>query len=170
MILRIFKGAAIAAIWYFVSPWLAEEQPNIVTGHWTSGCKQWAVFEALSLWVQILFFISTGINAWGFGEQQSNGERLFELRHKKLLKYSGVPLLFFLFVSVLVTPLPLKDDEQRARLWVTACVLFVVAPTLLDSTGEKDKKTVYGLEHGRLHLNVQVPMWMNMGYWNVSVF
>ncbi|KAH6632981.1 hypothetical protein C7974DRAFT_310156 [Boeremia exigua] len=27
------------------------------------------------------------------------------------------------------------------------------------------KKSVYGLQHGRLHLDTNVPMWMNMGYW-----
>jgi hypothetical protein len=30
---------------------------------------------------------------------------------------------------------------------------------------EKEKESIYGLEHGRLHLQVPTPMWMNMGYW-----
>jgi hypothetical protein len=29
----------------------------------------------------------------------------------------------------------------------------------------KEKESMYGLEHGRLHLQVPTPMWMNMGYW-----
>jgi hypothetical protein len=29
----------------------------------------------------------------------------------------------------------------------------------------KEKESIYGLEHGRLHLQVPTPMWMNMGYW-----
>lgn len=29
----------------------------------------------------------------------------------------------------------------------------------------KEKKSMYGLEHGRLHLQVPTAMWMNMGYW-----
>jgi hypothetical protein len=29
----------------------------------------------------------------------------------------------------------------------------------------REKKSVYGLEHGRLHLQVPTAMWMNMGYW-----
>lgn len=33
---------------------------------------------------------------------------------------------------------------------------------------KKDKRTVYGLQHGRLHLDTRIPMWMNMGYWKVS--
>jgi hypothetical protein len=27
---------------------------------------------------------------------------------------------------------------------------------------------LYGLDHGRLHLELPVPMWMNMGYWCVG--
>jgi hypothetical protein len=29
----------------------------------------------------------------------------------------------------------------------------------------KEKESMYGLEHGRLHLQVPTAMWMNMGYW-----
>jgi hypothetical protein len=29
----------------------------------------------------------------------------------------------------------------------------------------KSQEAMYGLQHGRLHLQVQTPMWMNMGYW-----
>lgn len=29
------------------------------------------------------------------------------------------------------------------------------------------RKSIYGLQHGRLHLDADVPMWMNMGYWKV---
>jgi len=28
-----------------------------------------------------------------------------------------------------------------------------------------EKESMYGLQHGRLHLQVATPMWMNMGYW-----
>lgn len=28
------------------------------------------------------------------------------------------------------------------------------------------KGSMYGLQHGRLHLQASTPMWMNMGYWN----
>lgn len=31
-----------------------------------------------------------------------------------------------------------------------------------------EHQTVYGLQHGRLHLRVQTAMWMNMGYWKNS--
>jgi hypothetical protein len=30
------------------------------------------------------------------------------------------------------------------------------------------RASVYGLQHGRLHLQIPTPMWMNMGYWKVS--
>jgi hypothetical protein len=29
--------------------------------------------------------------------------------------------------------------------------------------------SVYGLQNGRLHLQTPTPMWMNMGYWKVSM-
>jgi hypothetical protein len=32
-------------------------------------------------------------------------------------------------------------------------------------TSGKEKESMYGLEHGKLHLQVPTPMWMNMGYW-----
>jgi hypothetical protein len=31
-----------------------------------------------------------------------------------------------------------------------------------------DRESLYGLQHGRLHLQVPTPMWMNMGYWDVA--
>ncbi|KAJ4984179.1 hypothetical protein SVAN01_10350 [Stagonosporopsis vannaccii] len=36
------------------------------------------------------------------------------------------------------------------------------------SRRKKNTETVYGLQHGRLHLDTRIPMWMNMGYWKVS--
>jgi hypothetical protein len=32
-------------------------------------------------------------------------------------------------------------------------------------SSSKEKESIYGLQHGRLHLQVPTPMWMNMGYW-----
>jgi hypothetical protein len=34
---------------------------------------------------------------------------------------------------------------------------------------QEAKASVYGLQHGRLHLQTPTPMWMNMGYWKVSM-
>lgn len=51
---------------------------------------------------------------------------------------------------------------------VGAIVFFVGAMALLGSRKKEDQKTVYGLQHGRLHLDAHVPMWMNMGYWKVN--
>jgi hypothetical protein len=168
MIPRIGKAAAIAGTWCKLSPWFVERVPDLALDHWRSGRKQWALLETLSLWLQILIFITIVINAWKFGEQQISGERLFAFQSKKLLKYSGVSLLCILLLSVVVSPVPLKDEERTARLYIAALVLLMVVAAILLRNG-KDGKTVYGLQHGRLHLNAHVPMWMNMGYWKVSV-
>jgi hypothetical protein len=167
MILRIVKAAAVVGIWYRVSPWFVERVPDLVLQHWKSDHKQWAILEALSLWLQTLIFITAVINAWKFGERQSNGERLF-VQSGKLLKYSGVSLLFILLLSMLVSPLPPKDHERTVKLCIAAYALFMAVAVLL-LRSKKGEKTVYGLQHGRLHLNAHVPMWMNMGYWKVSV-
>jgi hypothetical protein len=33
-------------------------------------------------------------------------------------------------------------------------------------SGRKSQEAMYGLQHGRLHLQAQTPLWMNMGYWD----
>ena len=167
MILRIVKAAAIAAMWFQVSPWFVERVPGLVLENWRCDHKQWAILEALSLWLQTTIFTTAMINVWKFGEQRINGERAFAIQSKVLLKYSGVPLLCILLLSVFISPLPPKDDDRTAKLYVAACVVFMVAPISM-LRNKKDGKTVYGLQHGRLHLNAHVPMWMNMGYWKVS--
>jgi hypothetical protein len=169
MILRIVKSAAIAGIWWHLLPWFVEQLPDIVLEHWKSSRKQWAILEALSLWLQTWFFITTVTNTWKFGERQENGERFINIYNKKLIKYSGIPLLLILLLSELASPLSLDDDQRTLKRRIAAFVLFAVASTLLESRSEKDKKTVYGLQHGRLHLDAHVPMWMNMGYWKVSL-
>jgi hypothetical protein len=40
-------------------------------------------------------------------------------------------------------------------------------PRLRTSPGQKGE-SIYGLQHGRLHLHVPTSMWMNMGYWGVD--
>lgn len=169
MILRIAKAAAIGVTWSLFLPWFGQQLPDIVLQHWRSGRKQWAILEALSLSLQTLFYITTVSNVWRLGERQNNSVKFLEFQHKKLLKYCGVSLLFVLLLSVLLSPLPPKHNEQTAKLSIAVSVLLVVAPTLLRPLDETDKKTVYGLQHGRLHLNAHVPMWMNMGFWAVSV-
>ncbi|KAF3044295.1 hypothetical protein E8E12_006125 [Didymella heteroderae] len=80
-------------------------------------------------------------------------QQFIKIQCKKLLKYSGVLLLFILLLSELASPLPCEADKQRVKLRIAASVLIVVVPTLSGSRTEKGKKTVYGLQHGRLHLN-----------------
>lgn len=168
MISRIAKAASFAVVWWHISPWYIEQLPKIVHEHWRSGRQHCAILEALSLWLQILFLISTVISAWNFGERQVNGERVTTLRHKKLLLYSGVSLLLVMLLSVLVSPSPPVDGELEAKLRIAAIVLLAVIPLLLELRSKRDVNTVYGLQHGKLHLNAHVPMWMNMGYWKVS--
>ncbi|KAF2628934.1 hypothetical protein BU25DRAFT_389874 [Macroventuria anomochaeta] len=51
---------------------------------------------------------------------------------------------------------------------VVAAFCFLAVTEALRFRRRKTKKTVYGLQHGRLHLDAHVPMWMNMGYWKVD--
>jgi hypothetical protein len=44
-----------------------------------------------------------------------------------------------------------------------ALMKWVLLQSLRGSS--KEKESMYGLEHGRLHLQVPTAMWMNMGYW-----
>jgi hypothetical protein len=37
----------------------------------------------------------------------------------------------------------------------------------LDKEEEGSESAIYGLDHARLHINPETPMWMNMGYWKV---
>jgi hypothetical protein len=79
-------------------------------------------------------------------------------------------------VIVCLTPaLPLSmsaspaDSAWSYPSWWTAAVLAisVVLWVLYLRKSDGKKKSLYGLQHGRLHLDAQVPMWMNMGYWKV---
>src|ERR1700761_372739 len=50
-------------------------------------------------------------------------------------------------------------------------LLYLRSSVLPNGYDDGLRKTVYGLDHGRL--NVQLPpptMWMNMGYWEVRLF
>jgi hypothetical protein len=38
----------------------------------------------------------------------------------------------------------------------------------LFSNKSRKEESIYGLQHGRLHLQVPTPMWMNMGYWDTE--
>jgi hypothetical protein len=52
--------------------------------------------------------------------------------------------------------------------WTVAVLaISVVLWVLYLRQSDGKKKSIYGLQHGRLHLDAQVPMWMNMGYWKV---
>lgn len=56
---------------------------------------------------------------------------------------------------------------------VALCCLGILLYTIIKWTVAKSKSSeenkkgeMYGLQHGRLHLQVPTPMWMNMGFWD----
>ena len=56
---------------------------------------------------------------------------------------------------------------------VALCCLGILLYTIIKwtstnsrSSEEHKKGEMYGLQHGRLHLQVPTPMWMNMGFWD----
>lgn len=51
---------------------------------------------------------------------------------------------------------------------VIKVILVVGAVVCLVPARGKAEESMYGLQHGKLHVDVSVPMWMNMGYWKVS--
>lgn len=48
------------------------------------------------------------------------------------------------------------------------CLLFKMGLRSLRNASIGKKDSVYGLQHGRLHLQIPTPMWMNMGYWDAT--
>ncbi|KAI8935410.1 hypothetical protein NX059_007990 [Plenodomus lindquistii] len=56
-----------------------------------------------------------------------------------------------------------KGGAIRSCLIAIASHLLV--PAVLNRSRSSKNGTMYGLQHGRLHLQTQTPMWMNMGYW-----
>lgn len=57
-------------------------------------------------------------------------------------------------------------DGQRSMqifgVWLAATVWWL---TTHAQRTEEEKASIYGLQHGRLHLQLPTAMWMNMGYW-----
>lgn len=59
--------------------------------------------------------------------------------------------------------------DFRTKDFVLGTVFCLAAGTIASRLrGREESKSVYGLQHGRLHVDTHVPMWMNMGYWKVS--
>jgi hypothetical protein len=56
---------------------------------------------------------------------------------------------------------------------ISAALLYVLTRLIMIGWWRKvfgqDRESMYGLQHGRLHLQVPTPMWMNMGYWQDDV-
>lgn len=81
-------------------------------------------------------------------------------------------------ISAFVFSFPLSDDLMSAShanlIWpfppgwtVAVLATSVFSCVFYLRKSDRKKRRIYGLQHGRLHLNAQVPMWMNMGYWKV---
>lgn len=50
-------------------------------------------------------------------------------------------------------------------LFLGALLLWVILQMWRQRSGRKSQESIYGLQHGRLHLQASTPMWMNVGYW-----
>lgn len=54
-----------------------------------------------------------------------------------------------------------RESMQLLGAWLGTILLWLAKDRWLS----KEKASVYGLQHGKLHLQVPTAMWMNMGYW-----
>ena len=100
----------------------------------------------------------------------------------QLLKYAfratAVLALLSYLPPYLLNATPLHDlftyvigsNSDVATVWL-AIFLFQLGWSESKTSQEtpEARASVYGLQHGRLHLQTPTPMWMNMGYWKVSV-
>jgi hypothetical protein len=85
--------------------------------------------------------------------------------------------LVCLALAVIVLPYithPLHSENSIVALGINSQFLILCAVVSICRLlflafhkwrGAQKKESIYGLQHGRLHLDTSIPMWMNMGYW-----
>jgi hypothetical protein len=60
-------------------------------------------------------------------------------------------------------------DKEKGRVVVSICLAAIfhrlIMWAVLRIWKSGDTSSIYGLQHGKLHLQVPTAMWMNMGYW-----
>jgi hypothetical protein len=99
-----------------------------------------------------------------------------------LFKYAfqatAVLALFSYLPSYLLNTTPLHEAAAQAigynghatPVWLVVFLSQLVWSKLRKrQESQEARASVYGLQHGRLHLQLPTAMWMNMGYWKVSI-
>jgi hypothetical protein len=98
----------------------------------------------------------------------------------RLLTYAGDALMALaiavLFPAYLANTHPVRGLTSKFGLEIggvvgvsLAVLLYPLARWVLTRSWkaqDREGESMYGLEHGRLHLQVPTPMWMNMGHWD----
>jgi hypothetical protein len=172
MIVRILKSITLAILIWFALPWFIMDIPRTIRIHWAIGKKIDAVLGAVFACLEAALFLTAITDFWRFGEGRSGGRRMYRLQHGKLTLYSGLSILLLgLSEMYLFSRVPLSTMVSWVCFtdsWLGAITFLVFVLVCVRLWWNKDKKSIYGLQHGRLHLDTRVPMWMNMGYWKVS--
>ena len=164
MILRALKLIVIAIVLWFALPYFSFEMPDnrVVELYGRGGVELLVVLRIFSLYSQTVVLVLFLTRIWTFGERSGGGSTIYRLQQTcmRLLLYTVFPIIC---LGVLMTTPDLRWDgytwSARTKFAVGAALCFMRTT---------DKKSVYGLQHARLHLDAYVPMWMNMGYWKVS--
>ncbi|KAJ8113493.1 hypothetical protein OPT61_g4390 [Boeremia exigua] len=154
MISRALKLAATAAVIWLALPLFISGTHRSQPVNLQNDLKSWAVPSYLRTLLAALLLT----RIWTAGSRQTNDNRVHGIQRtcKGLLVYTGLPILILLWASSSDFKWSDCNQETKIQCAVGAILCFGATP---------NKKSVYGLQHARLHLDTQVPMWMNMGYW-----
>lgn len=164
MILRISKCVVIAAVLWFARPWFSSRMPSLygMEELHGRGAKElfWAA-QAFMLYSKLVTLVLILMKICAIGEPFGYNAAVQKLQRSctRLLLYSIMPILG---IAVLVHTMTANYLGKITSIIVAGAALCLLAMP------KRDKKSMYGLQHGKLHLDVCVPMWMNMGYWKVS--
>lgn len=170
MILRVSKLAITGvALWYILSD-LHVNLPDTINVQWQTGPWPHAtcMLRTAGASLEAVLSLITLSNSWHFRSKQTSGGRQSGLRHKRAFLYASVSYLFLMLLSVAASAPLYLNRPNLASLTAGMIVVWWAAQRPLGRSNKEDSQSVYGLQHGRLHLDTHVPMWMNMGYWKVS--
>jgi hypothetical protein len=169
MIVRILNAVVLTTLTWYALPWFIADVPRIIRTYWEIGNKVDAAVRAVLACLEAAMLLTVFRAFWRFGK---GGRRIYRLQHGKLILCFGLPILLLgLSEMYLLSRVSLSKMVSWAHFtaaWLGAITFSVFVLVCVRLWWNKDKKSFYGLQHGRLHLDVQVPMWMNMGYWKVS--
>lgn len=174
MILRVVKAVVLIVLLSFVLPWFLVDVRRLIRIQWQIGQKTEAILGCVLGCTHAVFLLALIASFWSFGERHTGGGRAYKPRHGELIVYSILPtLIMALSETYPFNHVRISDMVSWAHLAATCLGTTAIVVTILVGVRlwwNKDRKSVYGLQHGRLHLDTQVPMWMNMGYWKVSAY